>query len=43
MFLFVKNHPDMVGSWGRSEVRSAPSSNLVRSRDKTSGRKMGQS
>ena len=25
-----KVHSDMVGSWGRSEVGSAPSSNLVR-------------
>ena len=32
----------MVGSWGRSVVGSAPSSNLVRSWGKTCGRKMGQ-
>ena len=32
----------MVGSWGRSEVGSAPSSDLVRSWGKTCGRKMGQ-
>ena len=32
----------MVGSWGRSEVGSAPSSNLVRRWGKTCGRKMGQ-
>ena len=32
----------MVGSWGRSEVGSALSSNLVRSWGKTCGQKMGQ-
>ena len=32
----------MVGSWGRSEVGSAPSSDLFRSWGKTCGRKMGQ-
>ena len=32
----------MVGSWGRSEVGSAPSSDLVRSWSKTCGWKMGQ-
>ena len=32
----------MVGSWGRSEVGSAPSSNLVRRWGKTCGWKMGQ-
>ena len=32
----------MVGSWGRSEVGSAPSSDLVRSWGKTCGQKMGQ-
>ena len=32
----------MVGSWDRSEVGSAPSSNLVRSWGKTCGWKMGQ-
>ena len=32
----------MVGSWGRSEVGSAPSSNLVRRWGKTWGWKMGQ-
>ena len=32
----------MVGSWGRSEVGSAPSSDLVRSWGKTFGWKMGQ-
>ena len=32
----------MVGSWGRSEVGSAPCSNLVRSWGKTCGQKMGQ-
>ena len=32
----------MVGSWGKSEVGSAPSSNLVRRWGKTSGQKMGQ-
>ena len=32
----------MVGSWGRSEVGSAPSSDLVRRWDRTCGRKMGQ-
>ena len=38
-----KVHPDTVGSWGRSEVGSAPSSNLVRRWGKTCGQKMGQS
>ena len=32
----------MVRSWGRSEVGSAPSSNLVRRWGKTCGRKMEQ-
>ena len=32
----------MVGSWGRSEVGSAPSCDLVRSWGKTCGQKMGQ-
>ena len=32
----------MVGSWGRSEVGSAPSSNLVRRWGKTCSQKMGQ-
>ena len=32
----------MAGSWGRSEVRSAPSSDLVRSWGKTCGQKIGQ-
>ena len=32
----------MVGSWGRSEDGSAPSSDLVGSWGKTWGRKMGQ-
>ena len=32
----------MVRSWGRSEVGSAASSDLVRSWGKTCGRKMGQ-
>ena len=32
----------MVGGWGRSEVGSAPSSDLVRSWGKTCGQKMGQ-
>ena len=32
----------MVESWGRSEVGSAPSSNLVRRWGKTCGQKMGQ-
>ena len=37
-----KVHPDMVRCWGRSEVGSAPSSNLVRRWGKTCGQKMGQ-
>ena len=37
-----KVHQDMVGSWGRSEVGSAPSSNLVRRWGKTTIWKMGQ-
>ena len=32
----------MVGSWGKSEVGSAPSSNLVRHWGKTCGQKVGQ-
>ena len=32
----------VVGSWGKSEVGSAPSSDLVRSWGKTCGQKMGQ-
>ena len=32
----------MIGRWGRSEVGSAPSSDLVRRWGKSCGRKMGQ-
>ena len=37
-----KVHQDMVGSWGRSEVGSAPSSNLVKRQGKSCGQKMEQ-
>ena len=37
-----KVYPDMVGSWGRSEVGSAPSPDLVKRWGKTCGQKMGQ-
>ena len=42
-FYFQKKvHPDMVGSWGRLEVGSGPSSNLGRRWNKSCGQKMGQ-